>query len=145
MSRKHHAFSFQIGVSLTPSAWRGGRRAPRRGPALATRQPPLNTITVLDRISRADIAARRESYSAYDILRLERPQWIDTRTGTVRGTLFLDGQPWIGSPEMLRNRRGVEIEEIRRMREGPGVYRGHGVVIEIISRRAIPPPVQDWF
>ena len=105
----------------------------------------MNTIVLMERITREDIAARRESFSVYDILRLERSRWIDTSTGNVRGTLFLDGQPWIGSSELLRNRCGADIEEIRRLRETTGVYRGHGVVIEIISRRTpggdpTPPP-----
>ncbi len=131
-SRKHSAFSFQVGVSLTPSAWSTGRRRPRR--PVVSRPPPVNTIVLMERITREDIAARRESFSAYDIIRLERPQWVDAQAGTVRGTLFVDGQPWVGSAEVLRNRRGSDIQEVRRMEGAPGPYRGYGVVIEIITR-----------
>ena len=133
-SRKHRAFSFQVGLSLTPSAWRGSRPR-RRVAAVAPRPPPENRIVLLERITRGDIAARREDASVYDIIRLERPQWVDTSTETVRGTLFLDGRPWVGSAEILKNRRGTDVEEIRRMQGAPGPYRGHGLVIEIVSRR----------
>ncbi len=134
-SRKHNSLSFQIGVSLTPRAWRGGRRARRR--ALAARPPPENRVVLMERITREDIAARRENNSVYDLIRLERPQWIDTGAETVEGALFLDGQPWVGSTEILRNRRGAEVEEIRRLVGAPGPYRAHAVVIEIVSRRGV--------
>ena len=132
-SRKHSAFSLQVGLSLTPNAWSGGRRRRARRPVV-NRPPPVNTVVLIERIPREEIAARRESFSAYDIIRLERPQWVDTQAGTVRGTLFVDGQPWVGSPEILRSTRGSDIQEIRRMEGAPGRYRGHGVVIEIITR-----------
>ena len=137
-SRKHSALSFQVGVSLTPSAWRGGR-ARRRRPALpsVSRPPPVNTVVMLERITREDIAARRENNSIYDLIRLERPQWVDTETETVQGKLFLDGQPWDGSNEMLKNRRGSQVQEVRRMVGAPGAYRAHPVVIEIITRRGV--------
>lgn len=135
-SRKHSALSFQVGVSLTPSAWVGGR-ARRRRPSLpsAMRAPPVNTLVMLERITREDIAARSESSSVYDLIRLERPQWVDTATGTLLGTLFLDGQLWTGAAEVIANRRGSEVEEVRRLVGGPGPYRAHARVIEIITRR----------
>lgn len=89
----------------------------------------------MSRITREDIAARDENLSVYDIIRLERPAWMEGGGGEVRATLFVDGEPWDGSPELLRNRRGAEVEEIRRIEAGaPGAYQGHGVVIEMISR-----------
>lgn len=53
----------------------------------------------------------------------------------MRGTLFVDGQRWLGSSVMLRNRRGAEVQEVRRVVGGTGVYEGYQVVIEIIFRR----------
>jgi hypothetical protein len=136
-SRKHTALSFQVGVSLTPSAWSGGRRAQRRRPALPTRLPPVNTIVLMEQITREDIAASGEADSVYELILLERPEWVDTGAETVRGTLFLDGQPWVGSAGLLNDRRGIEVEEIRRLVGAPGVYREHAVVIEVISRRKV--------
>jgi len=133
-SRKHNALSFQIGVGLTPNAWRGGRRQRRRRAALPTREPPVNTVVLMQRITREDIAARRENESVYDIIRLERPQWVDAGEQTVRGTLFLDGQPWVGADELLQSRRGTEVQEIRRLQGAPGPYKQYAVVIEVISR-----------
>ena len=133
-SRKHNSLSFQIGMSLTPNAWRGGRVRRRRA-AVAPRLPPVNTIVLIERITREDISARPDDSSVYDLIRLERPAWLDGDSETVRGTLFLDGQLWAGSSEMIKDRRGAEVEEIRRLVRAPGVYREHAVVIEIISRR----------
>ena len=135
-SRKHSTISFQIGLSLMPGVVRDGR-ARRRRPALpsAMRAPPVNTVVMLERITRNEIAANRESNTVYDLIRLERPQWVDTATETVLGTLFLDGQPWTGSPDVLTNRRGAEVEEVRRLVGGPGPYRAYATVIEILTRR----------
>ena len=131
-SRKHSAFPFQVGVSLNPSAWARGRS---RRPSVVPRAPPRNTIIIMELITREDIAARDETLSVYDIIRLERPHWIDGGGGEVRATLFVDGEPWDGSPRILRDRRGAEVEEIRRFGAGAGgVYLGHGVVVEIITR-----------
>jgi hypothetical protein len=68
----------------------------------------------------------------YDIIRLERPQWMEGNA--IGGTLFVDGEPWEGSPEVLRDRLGSEVEEIIRMERAPGAYEGYGVVVEVITR-----------
>ena len=126
-SRKHNLFSFQAGISLRPNAW---ARPPQRR---SLDVPPEQSIVIVERIRRENIEARGERLSLYDIIRFERPAWMEG--GEVSATLFLDGRPWDGSSDLLRDRRGAEVEEIRRIGAGAdGIYEGHGVVIEIISR-----------
>ena len=129
-ARKHVALSFQVGVSLNPSVWGGGRRR-RVVPSGAS---PQNSIVMMELIVREDIAALDETLSVYEIIRLERPEW--TNGDGLRATLFVDGQVWMGSPRILRDRNGAEVEEILRMVGAPGAYEEYGVVIEIVSRGA---------
>jgi hypothetical protein len=84
-SRKHNAFSFQAGVSLSPSAW---ARVPQRASLV---EPPEQRIVIVDRIRRDAIAARDGALSLYDIIRFERPGWMEGEE--VVGTLFVDGEP----------------------------------------------------
>jgi hypothetical protein len=136
-SRKHNALSFQAGISISPGGW---ARVPKRR---SLEEPPEQSVVIVERITQESIVARGEDLSAYDIIRLERPAWLDGRE--LLATLFLDGERWAtlvvdgeprdGSLQLLRDRSGADVEEIRRIGAGAeGIYAGQGVVIELISR-----------
>ncbi len=136
-SRKHNALSFQAGISLSPSAW---ARVPTRR---SLENPPEQSIVIVERITQENIAARGEGLSVYDLIRLERPAWLNGGEllvtlfvdGERWDTLFLDGESWTESVQLLRDRPVTDVHEIRRIGAGAeGVYAGQGVVIELISR-----------
>lgn len=126
-SRKHSALSFQAGVVLTPRAFGGGYRS-----SLPEDDPERHSIVTLEVIAREDIAGHGETLPVFDVIRLERPEWMDG--GQIRATLFVDGVPWDGSGEDPLEWSASEVEEILRMEGAPGAYQGHGVVIEVITR-----------
>ena len=123
-SRKHNALSVQIGVGILPSFWPGNRRT-------SLSAPPQHSITMMELIAREDIAVYGEA-SVRDIIGNEQSDWMDG--DEVAGTLFVDGEVWMGSRDVLLDRSGAEVEEILWMDGAPGAYAEFGVVIEIITR-----------
>jgi hypothetical protein len=127
-SRKHSLLSFQVGVSLGPAAWGGGRI--RRSASVD--DPDRHSIVMLDVMERQAIVARDESLSVHEIIQSEHPDWVDG--DQLDGTLFVDGARWEGPGLILHVRRGFEVEEVLRMENAPGAYEGFGVVVEVITR-----------
>ena len=127
-SRKHSLLSFQVGLSLGPAAWGGG--SIRR--SVPVDDPDRHSIVTVDVMERQEIVARDETLSVHEIIRLERPDWVDG--DDIDGTLFVDGARWEGPSLILHVRRGFEVEEVLRMENAPGAYRGFGVVVEVITR-----------
>lgn len=127
-SRKHSLLSFQVGVSFGQAAWGAG--SIRRSEPVD--DPDRHSIVTLDVVERAEIVARDETLSVHEIIRLERPDWVDG--DEIDGTLFVDGARWEGPSLILHVRRGLEVEEVLRMENAPGAYEGFGVVVEVITR-----------
>ena len=80
------------------------------------------------RITQENIAARGEDLSVHDIIRLERPAWLNGGDPLV--TLFIDGESWTESVQLLRDRPVTDVHEIRRIGAGAeGMYAGQGVIM----------------